>query len=87
MTTRDPSLSSAPWTDEQVEALNAYQTRYPMHPFTCGNDPCRADLVATNAGWDCPACHGWTQTWAFSAMTVMDALDAYEAAMLNFRDT
>ena len=28
----------APWTPEQVEALNRYQTESGWHPFTCGND-------------------------------------------------
>lgn len=71
----------APWTDEQVAALNAYQRKSGWHPFTCGND--RTDeahlkyqkehggdwgeLVATRDGWICPACD-YTQSWATAFM-------------------
>lgn len=64
----------APWTDEQVAALNLYQQRGEMHPFTCGI--CGAMLYATNNGWVCddPKC-GYTQTWAhdFMAQSVTHA--------------
>lgn len=66
----------APWTDEEVAALNAYQEGGWFHPFTCGR--CRdADpdfplkdehkLVATNDGWICPTCD-YTQDWAHEMM-------------------
>lgn len=71
----------APFTAEQVEALNRYQQCKIMHPFTCGH--CRdADehyldgewitpdehlLVATEAGWTCPTCD-YTQDWAHDFM-------------------
>lgn len=68
--------STAPWTPEEVEALNAYQEGGWFHPFTCGR--CRdADprwpspdehlLVATEAGWICPTCD-YTQDWAHEFM-------------------
>lgn len=69
------------WTDEQVAALNAYQDRGDVHPFTCGGD--RFDeahkaaqeehggdfgqLVATRQGWVCNACD-YRQFWAHDFM-------------------
>lgn len=63
----------APWTEEQVEALNEYQRDAPMTPFTCPNrgyshrfhDDLRdiGVLVATEAGWTCRDC-AYTQDWA-----------------------
>ena len=33
---QNPSVISPPWTPEQVEALNRWQTAGYVHPFTCG---------------------------------------------------
>lgn len=65
----------APWTPEQVEALNRWQANPAKHPFTCG--PCRDaapfplpeqfELVATEFGWVCRHCD-YTQTTAFAVM-------------------
>lgn len=57
----------APFTIEQVEALNAWQTRGDVHPFTCGDALCRADLVATESGWICRRCT-YRQDWAHDFM-------------------
>jgi hypothetical protein len=71
----------APWTPEQVAALNAYQEARQLHPFTCGNDRGDADhvayqalnggdfgqLVASVDGWHCPVC-GYRQAWAHAYM-------------------
>jgi hypothetical protein len=67
----------APFTPEQVEALNEFQTAGQMHPFTCAN---RGDeghirregsdlgqLIATPNGWTCPDCD-YTQDWAHDFM-------------------
>jgi hypothetical protein len=59
----------APWTPEQVAALNAYQALGYVHEFTCpghDGDGSRV-LVATGAGWICPSCD-YTQDWAHDAM-------------------
>lgn len=71
------SMSRAPWTPEEVVALNRWQSG-PFHPFTC---PHRRDghrtttdigvLVATERGWVCPDC-GYTQDWAHDFMTGSD---------------
>lgn len=65
-----------PWTDEQVQSLNAYQRAGFMHPFTCPN---RSDgqhrndgsdlgtLVAGTDGWWCRDCE-YTQRWAHAFM-------------------
>ena len=66
--------TTAPWTDDQVERLNAWQNNVHVHPFTCayrgvkphpwkGHD--RGILIATNKGWICEFCD-YTQDWAFS---------------------
>ena len=65
----------APWTPDQVVALNAFQRRREFHPFTCPNrGPWHAEinspddvLVATVRGWVCPFCD-YTQEWAHSFM-------------------
>lgn len=62
----------APWTKEQVDALNRYQADGRLHPFTCpGDNPeCELngrDLVATEHGWTC-RCGKYTQNWAHKFM-------------------
>jgi hypothetical protein len=90
-TTFGPDSSpSLPWSAEQVDALNRYQTSGRFHPFTCGNN--RTDdihrayqkehggdfgqLVATETGWVCPVpgC-GYKQDWAHGAMLADDVQD------------
>lgn len=73
----------APWTDEQVKALNDWQKRPTFHPFTCGAiEPhpvgppgsetfryveTNRTLIAFNDGWHCPTC-SYTQDWAWDEM-------------------
>lgn len=60
----------APWTDEQVAALNAWQANDRVHPFTCANDhPDNRELVAHNDGWHCRVCD-YRQDWAHDFMTI-----------------
>lgn len=58
----------APWTPEQVKALNEFQACPSVHPYTCGGCNNRDGLVATAEGWRCPDCD-YKQDWAheFSA--------------------
>lgn len=63
----------APFTPDQVLALNRFQTSGVMHPFTCGvrdehpDDP--GILVAVAHGWLCPhAPCDYEQTWAHGFM-------------------
>jgi len=61
---------TAPWTSEQVQALNDYQERGDMHPYTCGalHASGRSPVLdATHAGWICPDpdC-GYVQDWAWN---------------------
>jgi hypothetical protein len=63
---------TAPFTPEQVAALNRWQERGDVHPFTCGNSQCRSShpndaLVATPNGWMCRHCD-YTQQWAHGFM-------------------
>jgi ribosomal protein L37AE/L43A len=39
-----------------VEARNALQKSGKVHPYTCGNDKCRATLRAVESGWICDKC-------------------------------
>lgn len=57
----------APWSKDQVIALNDWQRLEHVHPFTCGKDGCRAELVATVNGWICPF-DDYTQNWAHAFM-------------------
>jgi hypothetical protein len=65
------STTTAPWTDEQVAALNVFQNQGRFHPFTCGRDHSGSSpvLTATPEGWRCPVddCD-YTQDWALKSM-------------------
>lgn len=62
-----PNRIRAPFTPEQVDALNAHQADGRMHPYTCvqwhGEPADRRDLVATTRGWICRYCD-YQQDWA-----------------------
>lgn len=86
----------APFTPEQVQTLNAFQQLGTIHPFTCGLNrtskghrklaKARGDrdsgiLVATPAGWVCPACR-YTQKWAHELMADPVAVERMESQRL-----
>ncbi|CAM5263514.1 hypothetical protein [Streptomyces badius] len=62
---------TAPWSSEQVAALERFQTTSDMHPFTCGADrhSLSPRLVPSHSGWYCPdpACD-YRQDWAHAFM-------------------
>lgn len=62
----------APWTEDQVASLNAYQVSGVFHPFTGNNDllPFGVDdvLVAQEDGWHSTADASYRQTWAWGWM-------------------
>jgi hypothetical protein len=75
-------MINAPFTPEQVHALNRWQKNDRVHPFTCGNERMDAahtkyqaehpdqdfgQLVATAEGWLCPVC-SFRQHWAHDFM-------------------
>lgn len=62
---QDTSLI-APWTQDQVNNLMLYQRAGFVHPYTCGNDQCGANLDPTLYGWQCPKCD-YTQNWCHQA--------------------
>jgi hypothetical protein len=62
-----PDIIKAPFSQVQVFFLNKFQETRRFHPFTCGGDGCRANLVATTDGWRCPNCD-YTQDWAHDFM-------------------
>jgi hypothetical protein len=66
----------APWTNEQVSALNRYQRDGWMHPFNCPNEHPgdHRKLTAIDRGWRCPepGCD-YRQDWAHAFMADPDA--------------
>lgn len=67
-----PKTVHAPWTADQVTALNTFQHYGRMHPFTCGALHASGQspiLIATNSGWVCPdpQCT-FRQDWAHAFM-------------------
>lgn len=81
---------TAPFTDEQVDALNYYQRSGIFHPFTCphrsepGHDPNNpidlGALVATPDGWVCEGCD-YTQNWAHAEMADREVLEEMRKSM------
>ena len=74
------NLIYAPWSGEQVSALNTFQQRGNIHPFTCGavHSSGRSPLlVATPDEWICPdpSCD-YTQDWAHAFMAASDDIVA-----------
>lgn len=72
--TESPDRVTAPFTNEQVDALNKWQRLGYVHPFTCcSHETCKkheyavGTLTATTEGWVCP-CGKYTQDWAHSYM-------------------
>jgi len=93
-TPADDGMIRAPWTPEQVTALNAFQQRGGMHPFTCGGDhtPGSPALVAYTDGWRCPQPYGeacdYRQDWAHpfmlrAAATVPASAPTDQAALVT----
>ncbi len=62
----------APWSAEQVAALNAYQTGGNFHPFTGERHPDGSEriLIATPNGWIAEVGGPIVQTWAWRFMAV-----------------
>jgi len=72
LSSMESPMIKAPWTPEQVESANAYQTSGVFHEFTCGTKEKQASgssgaQIATSNGWVCPSCD-YTQDWAHDFM-------------------
>lgn len=69
-------IIKAPFTQEQVENINKYQTEGRFHPFTCmSHKGCKrneennfGELVASKDGLTCP-CGNYKQDWVHDSMT------------------
>jgi hypothetical protein len=75
----------APFTPEQVAALNQFQNVRWFHSFTCArrvdHPACSGVLIATTEGWHCPAAScGYTQDWAHGFMANPTFLERGERA-------
>ena len=68
METTMTSRLAAPWTDDQVASLNAYQNAGYVHPFTHGDGADQVDLIATPSGWIAKEGGPVVQDWAHSFM-------------------
>lgn len=65
----------APWSAQQVDALNLFQRDKFIHPFTCpDHHEGDRDLIATRKGWICCHCD-YTQTWAHAYMASKTAAE------------
>lgn len=65
-------MIKAPFSTAQVNSINEFQEAGVVHPFTCGDDECRAKnssavLVADEGGLKCPCCP-YTQDWVHDYM-------------------
>lgn len=67
---KKPEKVEAPWTDDQVASLNAYQHAGVFHPFTGTRQPNGDEtiLIATCDGWIEREGGPVVQTWAHPAM-------------------
>lgn len=74
----------APWTPEQVDALQLFQTSGVMHPFTCPDHSQRSDLVPTVRGWICQFCD-YTQDWAHAFMADRQAIERAIATLIAWQ--
>lgn len=78
----------APFTPEQVAALQNYQDADHFHPFTCGNrenhPPELYRLTPTVRGWICQFCD-YTQDWAHDFMAQPLPPDPTDALLEEIR--
>lgn len=69
----------APFTEAQIDALNAWQQNGKNHPYTCGSPTHRypTPLIATTPGWACTeaGCE-YKQTWAHPIPAAISKLQA-----------
>jgi hypothetical protein len=67
----NPKLKiTAPWTQEQVDCLNAYQKCGLVHSYTCNE--CGQDLFATKDGWVCPSYYSLVQQQGLKVYIMQD---------------
>jgi len=78
----------APWTPEQIAALEEYQSGRSswgniFHPYTCGNHS-HVSLIPTASGWHCsvPECD-YAQTWAYDPLPVQGKMKLAIREMLD----
>jgi len=57
----------SPFTQDEVNSINAFQKCGYWHPFTCG-DGCKSSLVATPNGLECVECNMYRQNWVHDFM-------------------
>lgn len=69
-------IREAPWTENEVRSINAYQLAGAGHPFTCArrgtshrqrSDRDLGTLVAYQGGLLCPDC-GYSQLWVHASI-------------------
>ena len=76
----------APWTDEQVANLNAFQNGG-WHPFTGENSAGEiVDLIATKQGWVADPGGEVVQLWANSFMADGSALEVFQRSLEELRN-
>lgn len=78
----DNKFLKAPWTKEQVENINSYQTSGFFHPYTC--DFCREVLIAEEEGWVC-VCGKHKQDWCCAWTAEFDESSAEYELQRNLK--
>lgn len=77
--------SRAPWTVEEVQALNDWQHCGWVHPFTCARSHVEGrNLVATLNGWLCLIC-GYRQDWCHDFMLAGPPSDPIEGLKTHLK--
>lgn len=56
-------ITTAPWTDGQIQNLDKRQEADWLHPYTCPR--CCESLTPYQDGWHCDYCHQYKQDWAY----------------------
>lgn len=70
---------TAPFTQPQIEALNAYQDSGFTHAYTCA---CHSEsLIAVERGWLCPVSMDLVQTWAMAETADSQFLQNFHAEL------
>lgn len=64
----DMAITTAPWNQEEIDFLNAWQKDSRIHPFNCVHEhEGKRMMTATKNGWKCQTC-GYMQNWAHKFM-------------------
>ncbi len=61
-----PSIRRAPYSQDEIDLVNWYQTDSPYHPYTCSWNHATATMQMTKDGLVCPSCK-LVQNWVLDS--------------------